>query len=90
MINLHFQFSGLSLGSRPYIQSSTSKSRQNRFATKITRESVLNNLIDLQMFSKQVVHRRGIDLFSLCIKDRTLKIRDSTENRHVHNRTERF
>ena len=90
MINLHFQFSGLSLGSRIYIQSSTSKSRQNRFATKITGELVLNNLIDLQMFSKQVVHRRGIDLFSLCIKDGTLKIGDSTENRHVHNRTERF
>ena len=35
------------------------KSRQNQFATKIAVESVLNNLIDLQMFSKQVVHRRG-------------------------------
>ena len=30
------------------------------------------------------------DLFSLCIKDGTLKIGDSTKNRHVHNRTERF
>ena len=30
------------------------------------------------------------DLFSLCIKDGTLKIGDSTKNRCVHNRTERF
>ena len=30
------------------------------------------------------------DLFSLCIKDGTLKIGDSTKNRYVHNRTERF
>ena len=59
MANLHFKFSGLSLGSRLCVQSSTSKSRQNRFATKITGESVLNNLIDLQMFSKQVVYRRA-------------------------------
>ena len=59
MANLHFKFSGLSLRSRLCVQSSTSKSRQNRFATKITGESVLNNLIDLQMFSKQVVYRRG-------------------------------
>ena len=59
MTNLHFKFSGLSLGSRLCIQSSKSKSRQNQFATKITGESVLNNLIDLQMFSKQVVHGRG-------------------------------
>ena len=29
------------------------------FVTNITGESVLNNLIDLQMFSKQVAHRRG-------------------------------
>ena len=78
----------MSLGSRLCIQSSTSKSRQNRFAIKITGESILNNLIDLQMFSKQVVHRRRNDLFSLCIKDETLKIEDSTKNRHVHNRTE--
>ena len=59
MTDLHFKFFGLSLGSRLCIQSSTSKSRQNRFVTKITGESVLNNLIDLQMFSKQVVHGRG-------------------------------
>ena len=59
MTNLHFKFSGLSLGYRLCIQSSTSKSRQNRFVTKITGESVLNNLIDLQMFSKQVVHGIG-------------------------------
>ena len=52
-------FSGLSLGYRLCIQSSTSKSRQNEFVTKITGESVLTNLIDLQMFSKQVVHGRG-------------------------------
>ena len=57
--NLYFKFSGLSLGSLLCIQSSTSKSRQNRFATKITGESVLNNLIDPKMFSKQVKHRRG-------------------------------
>ena len=54
-----FQVLWLSLGSRLCIQSTTSKSRQNRFATKITGESVLNNLNDLQMFSKQVVHKRG-------------------------------
>ena len=30
------------------------------------------------------------DLFSLCIKDGTLKIGDSTKNRYVHNRTEQF
>ena len=54
--DLHFKFSGLSLESRLCIQSSTSKSRQNWFSTKITGESVLNNLIDQQMFSKQVVH----------------------------------
>ena len=59
MSNLQSKFSGLSHGSRLCIQSSTSKSRQNRFATKITGESVLNNLIDLQIFSRQVVHRRG-------------------------------
>ena len=58
MTDLHFKLSGLSLGSRLRIRSSTSKSRQNRFATKITGESVLK-LIDLQVFSKQVVHRRG-------------------------------
>ena len=58
--DLHFKFSGLSLGSRFFcIQSLTSKSRQNRFVTKITGESVLHNPIDLQMFSKQVVHGRG-------------------------------
>ena len=59
MTNLHFKFSGLSVGSRLCIQSSTSESHQNRFATKITGESVLNNLTDLQMFSKQFVHRKG-------------------------------
>ena len=59
MTDLYFKFSALSLGSRLCIQSSTSKSRQNRFATKITGESVLNNLNDLQMLSKQVVHGRG-------------------------------
>ena len=30
------------------------------------------------------------DLFSLCIKDGTLKIGDSTKNRYVHNHTEQF
>ena len=90
MTNLHFKFSGLSLGYRLCIQSPTSKSHQNRYATKITGESVLNNLIDQQIFSKQVVHRRGNDLFSICIKVGKLKIGDSTKNRHVHNRTERF
>ena len=59
MTDLHFKFSGLSLGSRLCIQSSTSKSHQNRFTTKITGESVLNDLIDQQMCSEQVVHRRG-------------------------------
>ena len=59
MTNLHVKFSGLSLGYRLCIQSSTRKSGQNQFVTKITGESALNNLIDLQMFSKQVVHRRG-------------------------------
>ena len=59
MTYLHFKFSGLSFGYRLCIQSSLSKSRQNRFLTKITGESALNNLIDLQMFSKQVVHGRG-------------------------------
>ena len=70
MTNLHFTFSGLSLG----IQSSASKSRQNRFATKITFESVLNNLIDLQMFSNRLYIEEDNDLFSLCIRDGTLKI----------------
>ena len=56
MTNLHFKFSGLSLGSRLCIQSSTSKSRLNRFATKITGESVLNNLIDLLIFSKHIIY----------------------------------
>ena len=88
--NLHFRCSGLSLGSRLCIQSATNKSCQNCFATKITGESVLNNLIDLQMFSIHVVHRRGNDLFSVCIEDGTLKIGDSPKNRHVQNHTERF
>ena len=89
--NFHFKFSGLSLGSRLCIQSSASESPQNRFATKITGESVLNNLIDLQIFSKKRLDiEEENDLFSLCIKDGTLKIGDSTKNRHVHNRTERF
>ena len=60
MTNLHFKFSGLSLGYRLCIQSLKGKSRQNRFVTEITGKSVLNNLIDLQMFSKQVVPGRGI------------------------------
>ena len=59
MTNLHFKFSGLSLGYRLCIQSSTSKSGQNRFVIKITGESVFNNSIDLQMFNKQVVHGKG-------------------------------
>ena len=59
MTNLNFKISGLSLGSRLCIQSSTRKSRQNRFVTKITGESVLHNPIDLQMLSKQVIHGRG-------------------------------
>ena len=58
MTNFHFKFSGLPLGSRLCVQSSTSKSCQNRFATKITGESVWHNPIDLQMFSKQVMHGR--------------------------------
>ena len=58
MTDLHFKFSELSLGSRLCIQSSTSKSCQYRFVTKITGESVLHNPIDLQMFSKQVIHGR--------------------------------
>ena len=33
---------------------------------------------------------RGELCFSLCIKNGRLKIGDSTKNRHVHNRTERF
>ena len=79
MSNLHFKFSGLSLGFILCIQSSTSKSRQNRFATKITGVSVLNNLIDQKMFSKQVVHRRGkLMTYSRCIKGGTMKIGDST------------
>ena len=53
MTDLHFKFSGLSYVSRLFIQSSTNKSRQNRFVTKITGESVFNNLIDLHVFSKQ-------------------------------------
>ena len=59
MTNLHVKIFGLSLGYRLCIESSTSKSRQNQFLTKITGESVLNSLIDLQMFSKQVAHGRG-------------------------------
>ena len=54
-----FQAFRTSLGYRLCIQSSTSKSRQNQFVTKTTGELVLNNLIDLQMFSKQVAHGRG-------------------------------
>ena len=73
MTNLHFKFPGLSLGSRLCIQSSTSKSRQNRFVTKITGESVLHNPIDLQVFSKQVIYmEEENDLFSLCIKLETV------------------
>ena len=53
MTNLHFKFSGLSLGSRLCIQSSTSKSRQNRFATKNTGESVSNNLIKVSSQSRK-------------------------------------
>ena len=87
MTNLHFTFSGLSLESRLCIQSSTSKSRQNRFATKITGESVLNNLICRFSANRLYIEEEN-DLFSLCIKDGTLKIGDSTKNRHVHNRTE--
>ena len=59
MTNLHCKFSVLSLGYRLCIQSSTIKLRQNQSVTKITGESVVNNLIDLQMFCKQVVHGRG-------------------------------
>ena len=40
-------------------QALKSKSCQNQFVTKITCELVLINLIDLQMFSKQVVHGKG-------------------------------
>ena len=59
MTNLHFKFSGVSLGHKFCIQSLKSKSRQNRFVTEITGESALNNLIDLQIFSRQVVLGRG-------------------------------
>ena len=76
MINLHFKFSGLSLGSRLCIQSSTSKSRQNRFVTKITGESVLHNPIDLRCSANRLYIEDENDLFSLCIKDGTLKIGD--------------
>ena len=89
MTNLHFKFSGLSLGSRLCIQSSTSKSRQNRFAAKITGESFLDDLIDRCSANRLYIEEEN-NLFSLCIKDRTLKIGDSTNNRHVHNRTEAF
>ena len=51
MTNLHFKFSWLPLAYKLCIQSLKSKSRQNRFVAKVTGESVLNNLIDLQMFS---------------------------------------
>ena len=65
MTNLHFRFSGLSLGYRLCIQSSTSKSRQNQFVAKITGESVFNNLIDLQMFIKQVEGKMSYSCYVL-------------------------
>ena len=45
--------------------------------------SVLDNLTDLQRKEKNY-------LFSLCFKGGVLIIEDSTDNRYVHNRTERF
>ena len=90
MTDLHFKFSGLSLGGyRLCIQSSTSKSRQNQFVIKITGKSVLNNLI-CRCLANRLYIKEENDLFSLCIKDGTLKIGHTTKNRYVHNRTERF
>ena len=88
MTDLHFKFSGLSLGSRLCIRSSTSKSRQNRFVTKITGVACIIQSICICSANKLYMEEEN-DLFSLCIKDGTLKIGDSTKNRYVHNRTER-
>ena len=53
---IHFVFTLYSLCIHFVLNPQREKSRQNRFVTKITGESVLNNLIDLLMFNKQVIH----------------------------------
>ena len=89
MTNLHFKFFGLSLGFSLCVQSSTNKSRQNRFITKITGESVLHDPIS-RCSANRLHMEGGNELFSLCIKDGTQEIGDSTKKRYVHNCTERF
>ena len=53
-------------------------------------ESVLNNLIDLQMFILRLHIEQKNYLFSLCNEGEMLIIADSTKNKHVYNRTEGF
>ena len=53
-------------------------------------ESVLSNLIDLQMFILRWHIEQENCLFSLCIEGGMLIIADSTKNKHVYNRTEGF
>ena len=51
-------------------------------------ESVLHNLIDLQMFILRLYIEQENYLRSIRIKGGMLIIEDSTMNRYVHNRTE--
>ena len=53
-------------------------------------ESILNNLIDLQMFIFRWHIEKENYLFSLCIEGGMLITADGTKNRYVHNRTEGF
>ena len=53
-------------------------------------ESVLNNLIDLQMFMLRCHIEQENCLFTLCIEGGMLIIAGSTKNKNVYNRTEGF
>ena len=87
MTNLHFKFSGLSLGSRLCIQSSTSK----HVRIGLQQRLLVNQSYIIQSICRCSANRLYMkeenDLFSRCIKDGTLKIGDSTKNGYVHNRT---
>ena len=53
-------------------------------------ESVLNNLIDLQMFILRWHIEQENCLFSLCIVGGMLINADSTKSKYVYDRTEEF
>ena len=53
-------------------------------------ESVLNNLIDLQMFILRWHIEQENRLFWLCIEGGILIIADSTKNKYLYNCTEEF